>query len=299
MSIMTKLQISYFLAVAAHGGFAAASRVLYVSQPTLTQQVASLEKELGFRLLVRRHHSIELTEEGRLMYECFSRFDADFNACYDKARKLQSGDSGELRVGMLVMAHLPQTIQSLVSFCSGGRALRVSHGHLAELGDGLSRGEIDLALMFDDLAAAYPDFISAPLFPAEYLIVLSADDPLAKKGRVSVSELSGKTFFVSTQPDFPAVLQEQARVFHTLGLDRLSISRTTSLEAAYSMVSSGLGFAFGSEFSSMLDAQRFCLIPAGLSHSMCVVWNPNRLSSLARLCLEQVFGIDPEAGGSR
>ena len=62
---MNSMQLEYFLAVARCGGFTAAARKLYVSQPALSKQLRLLEEELGVRLLVRRPRGVSLTPEGR------------------------------------------------------------------------------------------------------------------------------------------------------------------------------------------------------------------------------------------
>ena len=55
-------RIRAFHAVAEHGGFTAASRVLNVGQPTLTIQVKELEETYGVELLIRKSRRVELTK---------------------------------------------------------------------------------------------------------------------------------------------------------------------------------------------------------------------------------------------
>ena len=57
-------ELSAFLAVIDHGGFAPASRVLRKSPPTVTRLVANLEKRLGIRLFERSSRRCLLTEQG-------------------------------------------------------------------------------------------------------------------------------------------------------------------------------------------------------------------------------------------
>nr|WP_280248701.1 LysR family transcriptional regulator [Nocardia abscessus] len=59
-------QLEYFLAVRESGAFSAAAARLYVSQPSLSQQIRSLEKELGAVLLERGPHGLALTPAGRV-----------------------------------------------------------------------------------------------------------------------------------------------------------------------------------------------------------------------------------------
>ena len=62
-------RIRAFHAVAAHGGFTAASRVLNVGQPTLTIQLKELEESYGVELLIRKPRRVELTEAGAALFE--------------------------------------------------------------------------------------------------------------------------------------------------------------------------------------------------------------------------------------
>ncbi|KGX87118.1 LysR family transcriptional regulator [Pontibacillus marinus] len=54
-----------FITVAEEGSFRKAADVLYVSQPTVTVHIKSLEKELGVSLFERNNRFVKLTEEGR------------------------------------------------------------------------------------------------------------------------------------------------------------------------------------------------------------------------------------------
>ena len=59
--------LHYFLTVAREQSFTKASKQLYITQPTLSRQLAALEEELGAKLLDRGGHKITLTEEGLLL----------------------------------------------------------------------------------------------------------------------------------------------------------------------------------------------------------------------------------------
>jgi len=60
----TLLQLETFLTVADQGGFTAASRRLGLSQPAVSRAIATLEKELGLAVFVRRREGLSLTEAG-------------------------------------------------------------------------------------------------------------------------------------------------------------------------------------------------------------------------------------------
>ena len=70
---MNHRQLDCFLTVAETLNFSQAAKQLYLSQAAVSQQIQSLEKELGFPLFVRTRHQVELTEAGRYFYLFLSR----------------------------------------------------------------------------------------------------------------------------------------------------------------------------------------------------------------------------------
>lgn len=57
-------QLRYFVKVAETLNFSEASRALFITQSTLSQQIKQLEQEIGAQLFLRDSHSVSLTEAG-------------------------------------------------------------------------------------------------------------------------------------------------------------------------------------------------------------------------------------------
>ena len=64
---MTTQQIHFFLEAARCLNFTEAARNLYVTQPTLSKQIALMESELGIQLFYRRGRTVSLTSAGLLL----------------------------------------------------------------------------------------------------------------------------------------------------------------------------------------------------------------------------------------
>ena len=62
-------QLKYFYTVCIHGSLSSASECLYISQPSLSSSIKSLEKEFGVSLFNRRYKGMELTTEGKRLFE--------------------------------------------------------------------------------------------------------------------------------------------------------------------------------------------------------------------------------------
>jgi len=61
---MTIQQLKYTITIAGQGSFNKASEVLYISQPSLTESIKELEKELGITIFYRSGKGVTLTNEG-------------------------------------------------------------------------------------------------------------------------------------------------------------------------------------------------------------------------------------------
>ena len=74
-------QLATFLSVARHGSVTEAARRMFVSQPTVSLQIAALEKELGVLLFERQSRGVALTEAGRILM----RYASDILTLADQA----------------------------------------------------------------------------------------------------------------------------------------------------------------------------------------------------------------------
>ena len=99
---MDSNRLRHFVAVVDHGGFTAAARAVYVSQPALSLAVKELEAELGVALLVRSGRRVRLTPAGTALLE----------PARQVLRDLETGQAAVeavagLKAGNLTVASLP------------------------------------------------------------------------------------------------------------------------------------------------------------------------------------------------
>lgn len=91
--------LRYLVAVADERHFGRAADRLFVSQPSLSYGVKTLERELGTELLRRTPRHVELTEAGRDVVEAARRVLADIDAVSAAAARHRDGEAGTLRIG--------------------------------------------------------------------------------------------------------------------------------------------------------------------------------------------------------
>ncbi len=92
--------LRYLLAVAEHRSFTRAAEVLYVSQPTLSQQIKQLEELLQVQLLDRSGRSVRLTDAGEVYVRHARRALVELDAAKRAILDLQDLTRGSLRLGM-------------------------------------------------------------------------------------------------------------------------------------------------------------------------------------------------------
>ena len=91
-------QLEYLVAICDQGSFTAAAQKLLVAQPSLSQQIRALEKELGAALLDRGRHGVVLTPAGRVFLDRAKVVLAAAEAARASVRDVMDGRDGELHV---------------------------------------------------------------------------------------------------------------------------------------------------------------------------------------------------------
>ncbi len=94
-------QLTYFCAVAKHGGFRRAAENLCLTQSALSQQIKRLEKELGVELIDRRYHPIRLTDAGAHFFPLATQILADVERTTSELRDYGNEDRGNVILGTM------------------------------------------------------------------------------------------------------------------------------------------------------------------------------------------------------
>jgi DNA-binding transcriptional LysR family regulator len=143
-------QLEYFVALARERHFARAAAACYVSQPALSEAIRKLEHELNVPL-IRRGHAFEgLTPEGERLVLWARRILADHDAFKQEASALQSGLTGQLRLGVVPAASTTAALL-IDPFCAAHPLTRVSletSMRSAQVVDLLRRFELDAGIIY-------------------------------------------------------------------------------------------------------------------------------------------------------
>ena len=170
--------------------FRRAAERLHLSQPTLSQQIRRLERQLGVSLLDRSSRRVALTEAGAAVLE-HARAAVAATAAVDAiAREHAVGRRGELRLGFSPGVHyLAQGLLAELGPSVRVRARQDNTGVLTEL---VARGELELALGF--CPAPRQGVEAEPVAEEPALVAVREDHPVARRGSVALADLARDTF---------------------------------------------------------------------------------------------------------
>lgn len=194
---MNLRQLSYFVAIAEEGQLTAAARRLHISQPPLSYELASLEKELGVELVDRKPRGVTLTEAGELLYRRAVVILDMVGATEREVEGFGRGYRGTLSLGIISSSGGQVPNEAMREFARDYPRVRfvLREGNTYEVLDLLRKGVVDLGVVrtpFDrqgfEACFLEPEPMVA-IMPAGFVCGASED-------HVSVEELAGQPLVV-------------------------------------------------------------------------------------------------------
>jgi LysR family transcriptional activator of glutamate synthase operon len=267
--------LRYFCAVATHLSFREASRDLLVAQPALSQQVRSLERELGVTLFDRSSRPIGLTDAGAAMLVHARRILADVSLATDEVRRLASPPQATLTVGaMQYLAHLD--LPDLVASFQRSRPeieLRVRVGNTLELMTMMKDEEIDVAICHLDEHGLESGFAAHALRTERLVLITAMNNPVGEPETVQIKSLEHTPFvmFRAGASIRSAVEDAAARE----GFVPRVVMESADLATGLELVARGLGVAVVPRSFALHEADRVRhaeLGPVPLSRTVALVW---------------------------
>ncbi|MBT2507401.1 LysR family transcriptional regulator [Streptomyces sp. ISL-98] len=190
-------QLRYFVAVAETLHFTHAAEEVHVSQPSLSQQIRALEKELGADLFTRARGNIALTDAGEALLPLARRILADADTARHEVQELAQLRRGRVRLGAtpsLCTGLLPDVLRTFHDLHPGIQLLIEESGS-HDLVRELARGALDLALVVLPLPTPSPALTTVELLHEDLVVVSAATGPRPGRGRsrsVRVADLEGE-----------------------------------------------------------------------------------------------------------
>ncbi|MGU7770493.1 LysR substrate-binding domain-containing protein [Burkholderia sp. MR1-5-21] len=143
-------QLRYFVNIVEYGSLGKAAEKLYVAQPSLSQQIAKLEDDLGVALLVRSPQGVKPTAAGQALYRHARLVLRQMDQLRQEVRAGAGGESGTVAVGFptTMTSILAMPVFERVSARYPGIRLQFFESMSGYINELLANGRLDLAILF-------------------------------------------------------------------------------------------------------------------------------------------------------
>ncbi|MDU0200032.1 MULTISPECIES: LysR family transcriptional regulator [Paenibacillus] len=236
-------QLQYAIQIAIERNFSRAAEKLHIAQPSLSQQLSKLEKEIGVLLFQRSTNSVELTHAGSLFVEKSQKI-------LDMVEQLKKEmeDISQMKKGRLVVGSMPITGSTILPFVvpvfqTAYPDIEISL--VEETSSNLEtltmNGQTDISLL--SLPLREESLIYETLLEEEIVLAVPPRHPLTQaKEPISISQLEKEAF----------IALKKGQGFRKLTLDLCQnagivpniVFESSNMETVQSLVAAGMGIAF-------------------------------------------------------
>lgn len=236
-------QLQYVIQIAKEKNFSRAAEKLHIAQPSLSQQLSKLEKEIGVLLFRRTTNSVETTHAGAVFVE-------KAQGILDNVEQLKQelDDLAHMRKGKLVVGSLSITgshVLPIVLPIFGKRYPEIEVVLVEDTPSKLEQltasGQTDLSLLA--LPLHEPSLEWVPIIEEEIMLAVPPDHPLAQRtDTIKLEELQSEPFIVLKKGQgFRQIVLETCE---NAGFEPRIVFESTNIETVQSLVAAGMGITF-------------------------------------------------------
>lgn len=238
-------QLRGFVEISRQGHFTRAAEQLHLAQPSLSRQIATLEKELGSELFHRARGHIALTPAGEALLPRALRMLAESEAIRSEMGEITGLQRGRVRLGATPTLCISLVSDAIDSFHTQHPAveLQIIEGGSRMLIEELAVGALDIALITaSDTPAPGVALTRAPLLSEELVVVSAASrPPVTMDSTLSLERLAELPLLF-----FPESYDLRATVdaaFRASDLSPTPVIEGAEMDAVLRFVERGLGVA--------------------------------------------------------
>ena len=229
-----------FVEVVRQGGFSAAGKILFATQPTISKAVKQLEDEIGAPLLDRLGHRVQTTAAGEMVYRRAIAMLAERESLLAELAELRGMKRGRLRLGLSRIGSSVLFAPLFAQYRSrypGIEIKLIEHGSL-QLEKLVEDGELELGV---SLLPVPEGFDWQLVHDAPLMALLPAGHPLEGRSAIKLAELEGSPFIMFESGFALNPLIEEA--CRKRGFAPHAAARSGQADFILALVAAGLGVA--------------------------------------------------------
>jgi DNA-binding transcriptional LysR family regulator len=233
-------QLRYFVAVAEEGSLTRAAARLHVAQQSLSQQIRTLEAQLGATLFERSSRGVALTDVGAVLLREARPVLAQAERAAEAVRRAARGEQGELRVGFLGSVanyFMPPVVRAFREH-HPDVTLHAEDLTIAALVAGLREGSLDAGLSRPPLV---DDLDSEVVLREPVAAVLPAGHRLSGRAGLTLADLAEEPWVLTPRASWPPWHRKYDEDFARAGFRPRVVQRGTTPQGLLALVAAGVG----------------------------------------------------------
>jgi DNA-binding transcriptional LysR family regulator len=289
-------QLRYFVTTVREGTFTRAAERLYITQPSLSEQIRKLEAELGSRLFERLGRALALTSAGEAFLPHAERVLYEVEQARLRIQEVRGLRRGRLLIGVLpsVAARLlPEILAEFRHRYPGVEVALREENVDADVEDMVHRGDADLAIV--RLPKRRADLEERFLLREPMLLMVPPGHRLANRRSVAMAELANE-LFVTMKAGYG--LQELLDVVCAeAGFEPRIVVETAQLGTVVGLVLAGVGITVVPRMAASAEGRLIPVSDPYAYRELGVVWRQGQpLSPALRAFLDVLRqGASPSA----
>ena len=188
MEILDYHKLKIFKVVADVKSFSKASELLFLTQPTITQQIKKIENYLGITLFKRDKKGVYLTSEGKEFYKYVEKILEDYRLLEEKISDLKLKKSSSLFIGAssTIGEYLLPTLLTDFFNSKGYVKTNLFIGNSKEVEEGILSKTFYIGLVEDEITSS--KFVKYKFFEDEIVLIASSKNKM--ENEIDLSDIS-------------------------------------------------------------------------------------------------------------
>lgn len=250
--------LKYFQIIVKHKQFTRAAEELYISQPSLSNAIKALEKELECKLFERSTKKLILTEPGQILSRHANKVLTQFENIYKEMRDVKNVGAGTLNIGM-IESYRYFIAPIIYRFKKVYPNIRIKMSEMGpeELENSLQNYDIHIGITSN--VNDETEFEYRPVFHENYVLITPINHPFDHLSNIEIIDLK-KEMFIHSLEGFE-VRNAINKACKEAGFILNYEYEAKSLETARSLVEEGLGLSVVPEsFMKLYPSNRVKLV---------------------------------------
>jgi DNA-binding transcriptional LysR family regulator len=282
-------QLRYFVTVVRDGTFTKAAERLYITQPSLSEQIRKLETELGSPLFQRLGRRLALTSAGECLLPHAEKVMFEVEQARARVQEVRGLRRGRLSIGVLPSAAaklLPKFLAEFRHQHPGVEVLLREENDSMEFEQLVHDGQLDLAIV--RLPVRRRTDLEVEFLVREPMVVVAPPGHrLGDRRSVALAELANEPF-VTMKPGH-GLRESLERFCRQAGFDPHIVFEANHLGSVMGLVLAGLGITVVPRMAAGQEGRRVRVRDPFAFRDLGVIWRPGQpLSPAARIFLDMM-----------